>query len=325
MFKLFCKLSVFLCITISFNGFSQSSENNTGVKNSGHSKQGIQKTKNYNPVLIANLSPVIKETSGLVYFKGQLWTINDSENLAEIYQVDTLTGNVLRTVVVSNAINSDWESITMDDSNVYIGDFGNNFGDRTNLQILKISNSFIFNSSIDTVQAGYINFNFSDQSAVSTTIQKTNFDYEAFIYYNDSLHLFSKDWTDHQTRHYVLPADTGIHQAMYVEQFDADGLITDAAVNQKGDIVLLGYKNTGGQFYTCFSWILSGYKSYYFFSGEKRRIKLGSALHLGQTEGLAFKNDFELFLSAESIRIAGSQFSAKLFSLNFKKFLDAKH
>jgi hypothetical protein len=56
----------------------------------------------------------------------------------EIYEIDTL-GNLIRTININSANNSDWEDITQDDlNNFYIGDFGNNNNDRTNLRIYKI-------------------------------------------------------------------------------------------------------------------------------------------------------------------------------------------
>jgi hypothetical protein len=320
-----CKLSFILSFAIYFNGFSQTTDSEVAGKNSrqpSHSitNSNIQKPVYYEPHLITNLSPILKETSGLLYFNGQLWTINDSGNPPVLYQVDTVDGSILRTVTIRNAVNTDWESLTRDDSNVYIGDFGNNSGNRTNLHILKIPLTDLLNPLTDTAQAGYIHFSFSDQPEITNATGNPDFDCEAFVYHKDSLHLFSKNWTDQQTRHYVLPADTGTYLAMYVEQFNTDGLITDASVNEKGNIILLGYKNTGGKLYNCFTWLLSGYKNNFYFSGKKQRIELGSALRAGQTEGVVLENDNSVWLSAESIQIGGLTFPAKLFRLDVRKY-----
>jgi hypothetical protein len=326
MFIPFSKLFIYLILIIPFISFAQNVENNDSIpKKELHAKtpksvSGIQKRTHYKPHFIANLPEIIKETSGLLFFNGQLWTINDSGNPPEISQVDTSTGNVLRTVVIRNSVNTDWESITQDDSNVYIGDFGNNAGNRTDLHILKIAKTDLINLSSDTVQAGFIHFSYPDQTDFATAFYKNNFDCEAFFCHKDSLHLFSKDWVDLQTKHYVLPSDTGIYQARLVEKFSANGLITDASINEKGNIVLLGYKNTGGKFYSCFIWLLSGYKSCFYFSGISRRIELGSALHLGQTEGIALKNNNTAWLSSESILIGKMNRPAKLFRLELNSF-----
>ncbi len=253
----------------------------------------------------------------MVYIEGQLWTINDGGNPAGIYQIDTSSGRILRTVVVSNAVNTDWESITQDESNVYVGDFGNNSGNRTDLCILKIPKSAIFGSSNDTVQAGFIHFSYPDQVEFTRTFYHSDYDCEAFFYQNDSLHLFTKDWLDQQTKHYVVTVDTGIFKARLVEKFNAEGLITDASMNDKGNIVLLGYKNKGGRFYRCFAWLLSDYKEGLYFSGRKYRVDLGSAIHLGQSEGIVLRNDDSGWISSESIRAGWLNHPAKLFYFSF--------
>lgn len=277
-------------------------------------------TVHYKPHFITNLPDKVKETSGLLFFNSQLWTHNDSGNSPEIYQVDSVNGNILRTVVIRNVINKDWESMAQDDSTVYIGDFGNNSGNRKDLKILKIAKSDLFNPAKDTVDASSIHFFYSDLTNFASAYNKTDFDCEAFIFQNDSLHLFSKDWTDLQTRHYVVPATPGWYKARLVEQFPANGLITDASINKQGNIVLLGYKNTVGRSYICFAWLLSGYNDSEFFGGKRRRIELGSALHLGQTEGIILKNKNTGWISSESIQLGWFNKPAKLFRFDFGKY-----
>jgi len=269
------------------------------------------------PHLISKLPKVLNETSGLVFFNGMLFTINDSGNPAAIYQVDTATGEAVRTVIVGNAQNNDWEAITHDDSNVYIGDFGNNYGNRTDLQILKIPKAYILNPRNDTVQAGFIRFSYPDQTSFERKLNNNNFDCEAFFYYRDSLHLFSKNWVDLKTKQYVVPSDTGTYEAVFTSRYDAGGLITDASVNPQGNIVLLGYKNIKGNKWDCFCCLMQDNDSNICLSENTTRIELGSAWHLGQTEGIFLKADNSVWLSAESI-VAGRLFRpAKLFSISF--------
>lgn len=87
---------------------------------------------------IFNLSDTLIETSGLTFFNNQLWTHNDSGNNNELYLVNTETGNVLKTVKVSNAVNIDWESMAQSETHLFVGDFGNNSGARQDLNILKL-------------------------------------------------------------------------------------------------------------------------------------------------------------------------------------------
>jgi hypothetical protein len=123
-----------------------------------------------------------------------------------------------------------------------------------------------------------------------------------------------------QSKHYVLPADTGKYTARLAESFNADGLITDASVNSAGNIILLGYKKTKGRNYRCFAWLLSGYEKSGYFGGNKRRIELGTTIHLGQTEGIVFKNDNSGWLSSEGINLGCIHKPAKLFRFDFSGF-----
>ena len=320
------KLYFIFCIAFTISSFTRISAQNDSVIIHQNTIAGTKdspdsfKTVSYKPEFISSLPKTVKETSGLVFFDGQLWTMNDGGNPPEIFQIDTATGNILRKVVIGNTVNTDWESITQDDSNLYIGDFGNNYGNRKDLRILKIAKTDLDKPAKDTIQAGSIYFRYPDQVDFTPALNANNFDCEAFFFHNDSLHLFSKDWTDLQTRHYVIPADTGSYGARYIEQFHADGLITDASINELGNIVLLGYKNTGGRFWDCFCWLLTESNDSHYFKAKKTRIELGSAFHLGQSEGIVLNNDNKAWLSSESIRVICINHPAKLFRLDLSKY-----
>ena len=277
----------------------------------------IYATANYAPVFICNLDSAIFETSGLIFFDGLLWTHNDSGNPNEIYQVDTVTGIVIHSVFIRNATNIDWESISQSTTHLFIGNFGNNNGDRINLSILKIAKTGLVN---DTVDAETINFNYPDQINFSPAYNNHNFDCEAFIFANDSLHLFTKNWVDLQTRHYIIPPDSGTFSAIISDSFFVDGLITDAAINDSGTVILLGYKNIGSGFYTCFTWLLYDYTGTQYFSGNKRKIEIGNALQLGQTEGVSFRRGNSGWISSETIQAGPISQPAKLHSYNLDSF-----
>lgn len=279
-------------------------------------------TLHVKPEFITKLPPRLNETSGLVFFDGNLWTINDSGNPPELFSIDTANGNILRALRISNADNKDWESLTQDDSSLYIGDFGNNYGNRTDLRILKISKADLLSPSADSVRTDCINYSYPDQTRFAPGLNKNNFDCEAFIFYNDSLHLFSKNWSDLNTKHYVLPSIAGRYKAKYIEQFNADGLITDASLNSAGNIVLLGYKNTGGGLWKCFCWTIVPSGSGLIFDGLKKRIELGSALFLGQTEGIVLNDNNKAWISAESIQAGELTSPAKLFRLDLNRLFE---
>lgn len=275
----------------------------------------IYPKKNIELKLKGILPDELTETSGLILMQGDLWTINDSRHHPEIYQIDTITGSIIRKVYISNSTNIDWEAITADDKYLYIGDFGNNStGLRDDLKIYKIDYSFISRKFTDTVEAEIISFKYEDQVLTGNEIPQRNsgrFDCEAFIAYGDSLHLFTKDWQNYQTRHYILPAAPGKHNAIFKSEFNVNGLITDAAISTSGILALCGYSSNLRR---AFIWLFSDFKSKDFFSGNKRYSEAGSVINFfnrskdaGQLEAICFTGPAHGFTSSEIIneKIAG--------------------
>ncbi|MEL6925215.1 MAG: T9SS type A sorting domain-containing protein, partial [Bacteroidota bacterium] len=189
---------------------------------------------------------------------------------------------------------------------IYVGDVGNNSGDRKNLRIYKIEKQQLLG---DTAFAEIIDLQWPDQESFEPQPNATNFDCEAFVVYNDSLHLFSKNWLDQRTRHYVLPTSPGEHTARLVETFNSQGLITAASVNEEGIVVLLGYTDVG----TVFLWLLYDFDGTHFFSGNKRRVELGSGLVNGKTEAITFSTDLSGYVAAENFEQSIFRIPPKLF------------
>ena len=100
----------------------------------------IYSPTNYTLNLVNNLSDVLQENSGLIRVGDFLYTFNDSGSGAVIYELDTL-GMVLRTIPISGATNVDWEAITANATHVFIGDVGNNNGNRHDLCLYRFLKS----------------------------------------------------------------------------------------------------------------------------------------------------------------------------------------
>ena len=88
--------------------------------------------------VVSVLESTVDESSGLLFLGGRLITHNDSGGEASLYEIDPPTGTVIRTVQIQGAANRDWEDIAMDDTYIYIGDFGNNSGTRRDLRIYRV-------------------------------------------------------------------------------------------------------------------------------------------------------------------------------------------
>lgn len=151
-----------------------------------------------------NLPDAVSETSGLLFFNGKLITHNDSGDAANLYELDTITGNVARTINITNATNVDWEDITQDNTYIYIGDFGNNSnGNRQDLKIYRVLKSDYLNNTSITSET--ITFSYEDQTDFTSQPNNTNFDAEAISIYKNQLVIFTKNWKDNTVNAYTIP------------------------------------------------------------------------------------------------------------------------
>lgn len=252
----------------------------------------------------------VRECSGLTWKDGQLWAQNDGGNTPAIYQLDTLNGSIQRSIRLAPG-NWDWEDLASSEEYLFIGDFGNNDGSRQNLQIYRLTNDQLLQDTIWTVDT--ITFAFADQVDFNPANFDTPYDCEAFFCWQDSLHVFTKDWVDGQTKHYVFPAIPGHYNVSPRDSFDVQGLITGASIAPDGVVSILGYNAMGS-----FVWFLFDYQPGALFSGHKRKIDLGTFTTLGQTEGIAFSRSGEGFIASEEVLA----FPAQLFSFTSRQWTD---
>lgn len=248
--------------------------------------------------LVDSLANELPESSGLEFWDQLLWSHNDSDNSSRFYGFDTLTGLISRSVLIENSPQIDWEDMTKDESHFYIGDFGNNAGTRTNLKILRIPFDSLSGNALDTVQAEFIQFSYPDQTDFSGVNTNHNFDCEAFVFFNDSLHLFSKNRSNGYTKHYVLPTTPGTYVATFIDSVFVDGQITSAAFSSDSILFLIGYKPPA---YSPFAFLAWDYQQTDLFSGNKRRLQLGTVLTMGQQEGICFSSGKKGFISSEQV------------------------
>ncbi len=251
--------------------------------------------------LLTALPAMLGESSGLLMVEGRLVSINDSGGEAALYELDPGNGAVLRTVVVDNAINKDWEALTGDGEYIYIGDFGNNAGSRTDLGIYRISVTDYLTVQNDSVHAEWIGFSYGNQTDFTPTNFSTNFDAEAFVAFNDSLYIFSKNWGDHATDVYALPKVPGNHVAEIRSHLESQGLITDAVLNKDGDGVLL----TAYEGLTAFVLRLASFSPVLPGTIERWSIDIPQGYSM-QVEGIARVEAGSYYLSTEASFVGSS-------------------
>lgn len=265
----------------------------------------------YSPPLKVNpISDTLIESSGLQMAGDFLWSFNDGGGAAAIYRIDTITRKVYQVVYLENAVNTDWEDIAFDGTYFYVGDFGNNEnGGRTDLKIYKFALNDIPDytsnpsATIAKEKISVISFKYSNQliPVPSPKRDSTRFDCEAMIVDKGKIHLFSKNWIDLNTTHYVINSlAAGIYIADSVETFQTDYLVTGAdKAPDQNVVVFIGYLSTfpGKHFMQ----ILSDYTGDSYFNGNKRKLDLPDASQMGQAEGIAFKNNSYGYISNENL------------------------
>ena len=259
----------------------------------------------------------VRETSGLFFHNGRLWTHNDSGGKAILFGLDTTTFEVVQRITLANAKNKDWEDVCTDGEKVYVGDFGNNKGKRKNLRIYSFPLSDIPEEGDTSIMVDSIRFSFAEQTSFEHKKQEHDYDCEALFATDEYLYLFSKGWATGTTRLYRLSKAPGTQVAEVVNGFDSQGLITGADYDREsGVLVLVGYVNK--------VWLPFLYLIYDFDdTGVKlshRRFELHN--YLGhQTEGICFYDKGKCFLSAETSPTSAS----RVFTIDFRKRIAKDH
>jgi len=269
----------------------------------------------FNPVLKSELPKEVSETSGIFFHNGRLWTHNDSGGKPILYGIDTTTFKIVQRVTLANVKNKDWEDVCTDDENVYIGDFGNNRGNRKDLKIYILPISSIPDSGDATLKVDSIKFSFGDQTEFDKR-KVHDFDCEAMFATENNLYLFSKGWSSGTTRLYRLSKKPGKQVAEVVNGFDSQGLITGADYDRENHIlVLVGYVKT---IWKPFMYLIFDFEE----NGTRlshRRFEMPQ-LTGAQTEGICFFDDGRCYVTSETLK----SFTARVFEVDFRKWIE-KH
>ena len=244
---------------------------------------------------IQTLPEILSENSGMTEYESLIWFINDSGNQPSLYGYNKGSNEIVKTIEVSGADNTDWEDITQNSSSIFIGDFGNNDGSRSDLRIYIIDKMDMAGGSASVIPGGIIYFNYEDQTDFTSSNENTSFDCEAFIATEDSIFLFTKDWVSKKTSIYSIPVEPGTYSADFKVQLNVNGLITSAFLDADYDLLLLGYTP-----FIPFLWTLEGFDTDNFtYTNCERKDFID--YYGTQTEGLLVSNDGSVYISSEAI------------------------
>ena len=197
------------------------------------------------------LPKTINETSGLEFYNKNFITHNDSGDGPSLY-VFNENGDLIKTMDLNKDSNfeienNDWEDIASDDEYLFVADTGNNFGNRDNLNIIRISKKD--NYSVD----GIIEVSYADQKTFFPR-PKHKYDAEAIIIINEQLVLFSKDRENLNTDLYLVDKfDKGPQKLTSEVAFNVNSLITGGDYNNELNfLALVSYNSKGSQYLILF-------------------------------------------------------------------------
>ncbi|WP_333851977.1 hypothetical protein [Epilithonimonas sp.] len=258
-----------------------------------------QKTQSLNlkKYKIAVLSDSLRESSGLTNIDGRLFSFNDSGNTSEIFEIKAGSSYIEKTFQ-TRLKNIDWEAITNDGENFYVGEFGNNLGTRKDLKVYQIPfrNDSLIVDSIKTIP-----FFYPEQNDFTPKNINNNFDAEAMIFLEGNIHLFTKEWITNTVSHYVINKNLTENQpAKKLESFDTGFVVTDASVFEN-KLYVVGYTKKASVYMMIFEKDEAGNL---FFNKPLKKYSLGRAYNVGQIEGIT--------ATEKGIYISGERFSIKI-------------
>ena len=121
------------------------------------------------------------------------------------------------------------------------------------------------------------------------------------VFINNKIHLFTKEWSAKKVSHYIINPKLSENQSVTKsESFNTGFVVTDAAYYEN-KLYVIGYTKKAKTYLMIFGQNNEGL----FFSNPTKKYRLGSALTVGQIEGIA--------VNADGIYISNEGFSQFIF------------
>ena len=244
----------------------------------------------------------LNEASGLVIDGEELIWHNDSGDGPYLYTTDR-AGHLLRTDTLS-ARAYDYEDIAADESGLlYVGDFGNNTGRRSEQTVYRYDRA--------TQRTDSIVYTYPGEDGRGR-LTPGNYDCEAMVVADGRVHLFTKDMLfgprAYYIKHFTVPAEPGTYVAELVDSlYLPRRVVTGAALDrERGELYLVAYNfrmllgflpTSSASLIT-----LSDYPGERFLSGQMERRNIAWALPT-QHEAVAIYDGKYLYVGAEATRV----------------------
>lgn len=264
------------------------------------------KTINLKNFIVASLEQNLLETSGLCFYNDKLYSFNDGGNPSAVYEINPINAKTIK-VVPTSIKNKDWEAITSDGNDIFLGDFGNNLGTRKDLSVYQLK---LKNDTLKSVNQ--LSFEFSNQTNFTSQNRNHNFDVESMIFLENKLHIFTKEWKTKGTSHYIIEIDrTDKQKLVPLEFFKTKFILTDACF-YNNQLYTIGYTKKG----RCFLQLFDKDEHGLFFKDTPLKFRLGHILKLGQIEGIAVNQD-GIYISSEGFSKSIFKVAPTLFFIPF--------
>lgn len=148
-----------------------------------------------------DISPLLNEISGMCFDNNDIYALNDGGNGSYIFKLDIKTGEIKEKFRIYNIRNKDWEELSIYGGYLYIGDFGNNAGTRSDLVIHRINIDSLNERQPPVLTTG---MEYLMQKEYGTARQNNEWDCEAMVVNRDGILCFSKNRKDLITRMYKV-------------------------------------------------------------------------------------------------------------------------
>lgn len=275
--------------------------------------------------VIGEVPEIANECSGIAKLpSGNYAMVNDSGNEPEVFITDS-TGTLITSIFLDDVCNIDWEEVEYSDGHLYIGDFGNNRNNRTDLTILK----YDISDKDELSNLELIKFRYAEQREFPESKRYRNYDTEAMVQLGDSIYVFTKNRTKPFTGYtylYGMPAKAGNYTVSRLDSFKTGHgdkslfWVAGAALSpDKSKLVLLGYDKM---------WVFTDFEGADFFGGNSKTYAFEE---LTQKESITFINNKTVLITDELNEFGGGEMylahlenDQKLkFSLETKEFTDS--
>ncbi|MFC4654622.1 hypothetical protein ACFO3I_06265 [Rheinheimera marina] len=236
-----------------------------------------------------NVQPLpvaLGESSALSCEHGSLWSLNDSGNKAEVFQL-SFSAQLQRQQALK-LTNRDWEALAWAGDVLWLADVGNNDGSRSELQLYGL------NRQLKPEQR--IRIRMPESSSLP---YQHDVDFESLVYWQQQLWLVSKSWKSLTARFYPINSsapEQSLPQPRY--EVTLPFLVTDAsAVPGTDQLVLVGYAPPQQRFWQMIQGKFEVWMA--LLDGEGKLIKQQQLPVDTQVEGACVDPAGQLWLSSE--------------------------